>query len=133
MDNKEYLNEEKYQKGKKKINGVGTVLLIIGVIMLLFGFVMAFGFHKLGFFFFAVIGMALVGFGVQAKLLGHGREISAYMVQSQMPVAKEGIEEMAPTIGKAGASIAKEMTPVYGEVAKEIAKGVKEGLKDEDK
>ena len=49
-----------------------------------------------------------------------------------MPVAQEGIEKMAPTIGKAGASIAKEMAPVYGEAAKEIAKGIKEGLKELD-
>ena len=35
-----------------------------------------------------------------------------------MPIAKEGIDEMAPTIGNA---------------AKEIAKGIKKGLKDEEK
>ena len=50
-----------------------------------------------------------------------------------MPVVKEGLEEMAPTIGKAGAAIGKEMAPVYGQAAKEIAKGIKEGLKDKDK
>lgn len=118
MNNKQYLNEEKYQKNKKKLNGTGTILLIIGGIMVLFGFIMSFGFHKLGLFIFAVIGMALVGFGAQAKMLGKGREISAFFAQQQMPVAKEGIEEMAPTMGKA---------------AKEITKGIKEGLKDEEK
>ena len=39
---------------------------------------------------------------------------------------------MAPTIGKAGASIAKEMAPIYGDIAKEIGKGIKEGLKEGD-
>lgn len=114
---KEYLNEEKYQNSKKKVNGVGTILLIIGGIMLVLGLVMSFGFHQLGFGIFAVIGLALVGFGAQAKLLGNGREITAFMAQSQMPVAKEGIEKMAPSAGVA---------------AKEIAKGIKEGLKDDE-
>lgn len=118
VNNKEYLNEEQYQKNKKKFNGIGTILLIIGGIMVLFGFIMSFGFHKLGFFIFAVIGMVLVGFGVQAKMLGKGREISAFFAQQQIPVAKEGIEKMAPSVGVA---------------AKEIAKGIKEGLKDEEK
>lgn len=60
------------------------------------------------------------------------REILAFHAQQVMPVAQEGIEKMAPTIGKAGASITKEMAPAYGEVAKEISKGIKEGLKNDD-
>lgn len=116
MDNKEYLNEEKYQKNKKKINTIGTILLIIGLIMLIVGFVMSFGFQKLGFFIFAVIGLAFVGFGAQAKMLGNGREINAFFAQQQMPVAKEGIEKMAPSVGNA---------------AKEVTKSIKEGLKDD--
>lgn len=61
------------------------------------------------------------------------REILAFSAQQVMPVAQEGIEKMAPTIGKAGASIAKEMAPAYGNIAKEISKGIKEGLKDKEK
>lgn len=63
----------------------------------------------------------------------HRREIAAYTAQQVMPLAQEGIEKMAPTVGKAGKSIAKEMAPVYGEMAKEVSKGIKEGLKDEEK
>jgi len=61
------------------------------------------------------------------------RSMMAFSAQQVMPVAQESIEKMAPTIGKAGASVAKEMAPVYGEIAKEIGKGIKEGLQDEDK
>ena len=61
------------------------------------------------------------------------REILAFSAQQVMPVAKEGIEEMAPTIGRAGKAIAEEMAPVYGDIAKEIAAGIKEGLDDEEK
>ena len=50
-------------------------------------------------------------------LIGNGREITAYSAQQVMPVAKEGIEEMAPTVGYA---------------AKEIAKGIKEGINEAD-
>lgn len=48
------------------------------------------------------------------------REIAAFTTQQIMPVAKEGIDEMAPTIGNAA-----------GEIAKGITSGIKEGLKDE--
>ena len=46
------------------------------------------------------------------------REIIAFGAQQVMPVAKEGIDEMAPTIGNA---------------VGEIAKGIKKGLNDADK
>lgn len=61
------------------------------------------------------------------------REILAFHAQQVMPVAQEGMEKMAPTIGKTGASIAKEMAPAYGEIAKEISKGIKEGLSKDSK
>lgn len=44
------------------------------------------------------------------------REIAAFTTQQVMPIAKEGIDEMAPTVGNA---------------VKEITKGIKEGLKDD--
>lgn len=46
-----------------------------------------------------------------------GREITAFYTQQQIPIVKEGIEEMAPSIGNA---------------AGEIAKGIKTGLNDEE-
>jgi hypothetical protein len=51
-------------------------------------------------------------------IFGKRREIAAFTTQQVMPIAKEGINEMAPTIGN---------------VAGEIAKGIKEGMKDDDK
>ena len=55
--------------------------------------------------------------GIYLKTTSHMREITAFTIQQTMPVAKEGIEKIAPAAGK---------------VAKEIVKGVKEGLKDEE-
>jgi len=46
------------------------------------------------------------------------RNIMAYTMQQTIPVAQEGIEKMAP---------------VYGKIAKEIGKGIREGMKEEDK
>lgn len=106
---------------------------------------------------FAHIPLIMIGFFVtvvslMAKFMlfsvTHRREIAAYTAQQVMPLAQEGIEKMAPTVGKAGRAVfeeiapavtevgkkmAKEMAPVYGEMAKEISKGIKEGLKDEEK
>ena len=49
------------------------------------------------------------------------REIAAFTTQQVMPVAQEGIEKMAPTIGNAA-----------GTVAKGISKGIKDGLNSSD-
>lgn len=68
-------------------------------------------------------------FGVFAILVGcifsgfvyfvaKGREVAAFTTQQTMPINKEKIDEMAPTIGNA---------------ASEIAKGIKNGLKDDEK
>ena len=59
--------------------------------------------------------MPCVGFGAMLIIISKRREITAFTAQQIMPVAKEGIEEMAPTIGN---------------VAKEISKGIKEGKKE---
>ncbi len=50
-------------------------------------------------------------------LFSKRREIVAFTAQQVMPVAKEGIDEMAPTVGNA---------------VGEIAKGIKKGLKDDE-
>ena len=71
------------------------------------------------------------------------RQIMAYQAQQVMPIAQEGMEKMAPTLGKTASTIAKEMAPAYKDIAKEMApaykdiakeisKGIKEGLKDDE-
>ena len=49
------------------------------------------------------------------------RHILAFTTQQTMPIAKESIDEMAPTIGNAA-----------GEIAKGVTKGIKNGLEDEN-
>jgi hypothetical protein len=86
-------------------------------------------------FFMFIPFVAVLTFGISMVIFSASkrREILSYGIQSVMPVAQEGIEKMAPTVGKAGKTVAKEMAPMYGEIAKEISKGIKEGLKDEEK
>ena len=147
MDNKEYLNEENYQKTNKKVGSTGKILLIIGLCVLGLGILLIiigllnFGSSAAqtiqldgdvsrtagkaigGFLFFAFGGlMSTAGFGLSVAggivlIISHRRGIAAYTTQQVMPVAQEGINKMAPTIGNA---------------AKEIAKGIKEGINEAD-
>lgn len=68
---------------------------------------------------FIVLGIGVSVWGLQIRyLIGNQREISAYMAQQQIPINKENLEKMSPSMGTA---------------AKEIAKGVKEELSNDNK
>ena len=154
---KEYLNEERYQKTKKTISFIALIVLLVGIII--GGGLIGLGFsnrnsidvtsikaqqnaefHKNGFSekYYeldaqlqkaesAIPLFIFGGFIIIASCIISGsifistkrRELLAYHAQQIRPVAQEGVEKMAPSVGVA---------------AKEIAKGIKEGLKeDEDK
>lgn len=145
---KEYLDEENYQKSNKKVKKVGMILIIIGLILLCLGLVfivagfLGFGSQVSNGFelghegmnkgkLFSGVGIIAIGgflttpglfitcIGLIVRfVIGNRREITAYTTQQVMPVAQEGIEKMTPTISKAS-----------GQIAKEISKGIKEGLK----
>lgn len=109
MENKKYLNEEKYQQINKKVKKTGIAMIIIGIVVVAIGIFIVLKYSEFG-----AIGIMLGGFSCFAGLVvrffvGNQREINAYFAQQSIPVAKEKIEEMAPTIGN---------------VAKEVAKGI---------
>ena len=137
---KEYLSEEKYQEDAKKLKKTGKLILIIGVIVFVLGLIfLVLGFLGIGGSFgandfdqaskgaFGGFGIMVVGgfldsvgstllvIGGIVMFIAHRREIVTFTTQQVMPVAKEGIEKMAPTAGV---------------VAKEITKGIKEGLNE---
>ena len=127
MNNKEYLSEERYQKVKKVLITIGCISLIIGIGLFVGSFfikVPAMG--QEGWFEESrtqtLLRFAAFPFGIIVPLLtftsAFRREITGFSAQQVMPVAQEGIEKMAPTVGKAAGTIAKE---------------IKEGLKDEEK
>lgn len=66
-------------------------------------------------------------------LIAKKRDISAFAIQQSMPLAQEVIGKMAPTIGDAGKTVIDKVGPSIGNAAGSIAKGIKDGLKDEDK
>ena len=123
---KEYLSEEKYEKIKKVLIKIGLISIIIAVVLLITSFVIkvpelgeegwsdaqtTVGIMRFGAFVFGVF-LPFPIFGV-----AFGREITAFNAQQSMPIAQEGIEKMAPSMGTA---------------AKEIAKGIKDGLSDDN-
>ena len=143
--------EEYQQKAKKlKSIGkivlvIGILMLVLGIVFLVLGFS---GFGKTGidavsssrlnsgqftkgifsgFGLFALggllntFGLFVTGIGVMILFMAHRREIVAFTTKQVMPVAKEGINEITPTIGNAMENFAEH-----------ISKGIKKGLKDED-
>jgi len=83
-------------------------------------------------------------------LIANGRGIAAFGTQSVMPVAKEGLQEMAPTMREIAKENMKEMGPAmrefakenmeelgptaakyYGQIAGEVARNVRNSAKDE--
>ena len=149
MEQNKYLNEEKYQENTKNLKRIGKIVLIVGICVLILGLVfLVLGFAGIGKAGISVVSQteinpeqtakgALGGFGLLAlggfletfgsliagiggmiMFVAHRREIAAFTTQQVMPVAKEGINEMAPTIGN---------------VASEVAKGIKKGLNEANK
>ena len=116
MTKTDYLNEEKYQKTKKTLIIIGSVSLVIALILFIVLLTVKFEKH----FIQPMLVMPTFIFGVMIPMMtffsAFRREIMGFQFQQIMPIAKEGGEEMIPTARKA---------------AKEIAKGIKEGLKEE--
>ena len=122
-EKKEYLSEEENQRISKKIGLISKIMLFVGIIGFITCSVLLFGnfisFEVRGMVGFAWVGCAAcAGFGLVLFTAANQRKISAYMTQQQMPIAQEGIEKMAPSVGGA---------------AKEVVKGIKEGLNEADK
>src|SRR5574344_1261730 len=78
------------------------------------------------------VGIPFIFIGIFVLVFAYRRDIEAFTVQSTLPIAQEGIDAMTPTIAKAGKTLTETMAPAYGNVAKEISKGIKEGI-DSDK
>ena len=129
-------NNKKVNKTGKILLIVGIIVFIIGGIILVLGFmgigstasnamntVDTYGFDNsagetakgvLGSFglialggFINFVGTGLLIAGGVVMIVSHRREITAYTTQQVMPVAQEGSDKMAPTIGHAAGEIAK--------------------------
>lgn len=137
MNEREYLDEEKYQKSNRKVKIIGTIIILIGLCLIGFGIYTLIGAHNIEvpemgdsnwysvssrqmgktasgmFMILPGIFVTIVGCMVRF-FIGNRREIMAYQMQQMMPIVKEGT---------------KEMTPIASEAAKEISKGIHDGFK----
>lgn len=130
---KEFLTEETYEKGKKKITRIALIKLIIGLLigiaLIITGIVIqkntkievsntngvTLSYIKYIFLYIigAIIIIASLGEAKDTYLFLKKREIEAFLTQQTMPIRKEKMEKMASSVGIMG---------------KEISKGIKEGL-----
>ena len=123
---KEYLSEEKFQEANNKVKWGGRIAILIGISMILIGIfvVKVPDMGDAGWFQASSTRMFLIFPGIFITLVGcmirfivaNQRNILAYQAQQVRPIVEEGVEKMAPSAKLA---------------AKEITKGIKEGLEDE--
>lgn len=151
MEQEKYLSEEKYQETNKKVNNaskilltIGIILLVVGVIITITGFVnfnktrnnmmnsfnnsasnMFDSFNSVMLIglggFISVAGFALIIAGGGMTYMAHRREITAYTTQQTMPIKKETINDITPTVADAA-----------GTIAKSVSQGFEEGKKETD-
>lgn len=129
---------------------VGIILLILGIVLVVLGFTgvgstfsngiqqadmdninndqMAKGiFSNFGLLagggFITVLGFSVITTGGLILFFAHRREIAAYTTQQAMPVVKETVSEVTPTVASAAGSIAKEISKGIAEGKEEAQKG----------
>lgn len=141
------LNEEKYQKTRKKIKLTGVIIMVIGLCLLVAGIYVLISANKMSVppmgdsqwwdassakmnrestgAFMIIPGIFLTIVGAMIRfIVANRREIMAYKAQQMLPIMTEGMEKIVPKATEMSKHVAKEMAPVYGEVAKEVTKEV---------
>lgn len=128
--NKEYLNEENFQKMNNKVKWGGRIAIIIGLSMIFIG-IFVIKVPDMGdegwfessstrmFLIFPGIFITIVGCMIRF-IVANRRAILAYQLQQIRPIAEEGVEKATPVASKAAK-----------EVAKGVTEGIKEGLKED--
>lgn len=91
-----------HEKQKLVLRTVGIVLLVVGLICALIGFIDIFSTisrHEMSTkFYLAIIGLPLMGIGGGLTLFSFQREISRYVKDETMPVLNEAGKEIAPAV-----------------------------------
>jgi len=98
------MNNEKHEKTKRLFKILGITFSIIGLICTLIGMISFFrSFAKAEppkLFFFAFIGLPLLGIGGMLITTGFRREMMTYSKNEGVPVVNEALNEVSPTISK---------------------------------
>lgn len=95
---------EKHEKNKKKLKIIGFVLLILGLLFAILGFVFFFvaidsGVFNYGAFIFGVLGMPMIGFGAML-LIGfvYRKNIYNYNIHETSDVTNRHVEMLKPSL-----------------------------------
>lgn len=90
------MQKNKNEKTKAKFRAIGIIFTIIGGLLTIVGigsFIYAFtGFGFPSYFFCAIIGLPLLGIGINFLRLSHLREFTSYTASQTAPVFKETAE-----------------------------------------
>lgn len=109
---------EKHERNKRLIKIFGFILLGVGAVFTIIGFVSFFqSFFYSDFpenFWCAIVGLPCMGGGGMLLSVGFRREIARYMEKEHAPVVNEAAKDMTPAV-------------------KTVVSAVKEGLSDDDK
>lgn len=93
---------KKHLKNKKTLKTFGFVLLGIGLIFLIIGFVSFFGAMNGGGtpenFWCLFVAFPLITFGGQSLILGYKSEMNRYVKNESTPIVKEMYQDMKPEI-----------------------------------
>ena len=120
------MDEQQHNRTKKKLRIVGGILLGVGVVCALVGFIdfaLTFvnasngGARFPSLFFLAMIGIPMIGLGAGLLVFSYKKEIGRYIKNESVPVINEAAEELKPAV-------------------KSVVSAVREGIKgdaDEDK
>ena len=121
MNNKEYLTEERYNKMNKGFKTLYIILAIIGVALIITGILILIKNKDVDFYTISnIIAIGLIIIGIPLSVLSIGdflrhtftRDMISYYTEQSLPIEKEKIEKIAPSVGV---------------LAKEISKGIKKG------
>ena len=136
----EIVNEQNYQRIKKKVKKIAAFLIIFGIIFAAVGITLIVLANKndestpsaglmIGSFFTIFIGIALVIFGVVTLITAHQREILAFHAGGMLPVAKDVVnytsDNIAPAAGKGFETITKSVTSGIASGIKEVKNATK--------
>lgn len=94
---------DNHENNKKKLKIIGIIILVIGIIFALAGFISFFtaigegaGFPR--YFWMAFVGLPLCGVGGMLLSFAYKREISTFVKNESVPVINEAAEELTPAV-----------------------------------
>ena len=156
MENEKYLSEQRYQRNNKKVKSVGKILLIIGIITFVAGFIILFlGFTGFGSTFTSGIQSAETGnvnnFQIAKGAFGSvglfalggfinmiGFTLTAaggitMFIAHRREIAAYTTQQVMPVAQEGIEKITPTVANAAGTIAQSISRGIQEGKKDADK